>query len=219
MDNNGYEDDEAQRVKFKNKNYNLKVPFTNFVLGLSFQDLQMFKMALTQFSTRERFDFKYKKNDKVRVRAICSANGCNWSILCSWCSATNTFMVKTYMNEHSCLPASKNKRVTASVIARKYWEEITSMPFIKPRHLRALVRKDLGVMVSQTVCRAAKGEVIKQMEEKYKEEFKVLNDYAEELKTTNPKSTVIVISKNATLDLEAIFDRLYIFFGALKRVF
>ena len=93
------------------------------------------------------------------------------------------------------------------------------MPFIKPRHLRALVRKDLGVIVSQTVCRAAKGEVIKQMEEKYKEEFKVLNDYAEELKATNPESTVIVISKNATLDLEAIFDRLYICFEALKKGF
>ena len=96
-------------MKSSNKNYNPKVPFTDFVLGLRFNDLKMFKMALTQFSTRERFEFKYKKNDKVRVRAICSANGCNWSILCSWCSATKTFMVKTYMNENSCLLASKNK--------------------------------------------------------------------------------------------------------------
>ena len=86
------------------------------------------------------------------------------------------------------------------------------MPFIKLKHLRALVRKDLGVMVSQTVCRAAKGEVIKQIEEKYKEEFKVLNDYAEELKAPNLESTVIMISKNATLDSKAIFDRLYICF-------
>ena len=93
------------------------------------------------------------------------------------------------------------------------------MPFIKPRHLRALVRKDLGVMVSHTVCITTKGEVIKQMVEKYKKEFKVQNDYTEELKATNPESTVIVISKNATLDSEAIFDRLYICFGALKKGF
>ena len=113
------------------------------------------------------------KNDQVRVGAICFTNRCNWSILCSWCSVTKTFMVKTYMSEYSCLFALKSKRVTTSVIARKYWEEITSMPFIKPRHLRALVRKDLGVMVSHTVCITTKGEVIKQMEEKYKKEFKV----------------------------------------------
>ena len=83
IDIDGSEDDEAQKVKSSNKNYNPKVPFTDFVLGLRLNDLKMFKMALTQFSTKERFEFKYKKNDKVRVRAICSTNGCNWSILCS----------------------------------------------------------------------------------------------------------------------------------------
>ena len=74
------------------------------------------------------------------------------------------------------------------------------MPFIKPRHFRALVRKDLGVTASLIVYKTAKREVIKKMEEKYKEKFKVLNDYAKELKATNLKSTIIVISKNATLD-------------------
>ena len=47
------------------------------------------------------------------------------------------------------------------VITRKYGNEITTTPFIKPRHIRALVRNDLGVIKSHTVCRAAKGEVIK----------------------------------------------------------
>ena len=78
----------------------------------------MFKIAFFEFSTRERFEFKYVKNDKVNVRTKCIGSGCNWSILCSWCNAKKTFMVKTYVNEHSCLPTSKNKRVTASVIAR-----------------------------------------------------------------------------------------------------
>ena len=180
------------------------------MLGLRFEDLKMFKIALSEFSTRERFEFKYMNNDKVRVRAKCTGSGCNWSILCSWCSATKTFMVKTYVNEHFCLLASKNKRVTASVIARKYSQKITSMSFIKPRHIRALVRKDLGVMVTPSVCRAAKGEVIKQMEQKYKDEFITLNDYAEELKATNYGSTVYVISKKVAPDSDVVFDRMYI---------
>ena len=91
--------------------------------------------------------------------------------MCSWCSSSKTFMIKIYQNEHSCLSTSKNRRLTTIVIARKYGEVINAMPFIKPRHLRALVRKDLGVIVSPHVCRVAKGEVIKQIEEKYKKEF------------------------------------------------
>ena len=93
------------------------------------------------------------------------------------------------------------------------------MPFIKPRHIRALVRKDLGVIVSPHVCRAAKGVVIKQMEEKYKQEFKILNDYVEKLKATNLGSTIIVIFDEATRDGDPIFDRMYICFAALREGF
>ncbi|XVF65088.1 hypothetical protein PTKIN_Ptkin09bG0218700 [Pterospermum kingtungense] len=208
------EEDDGQTTKSSLRNYNSKDVFTDFNVGLRFQNLKMFKTVLSDFSTRQQFEFKYMKNDKIRVRAICSSSGCKWSILCSWCSTNNIFIVKTYNNDHSCLPASKNKRVIVAVIARKYAGEITAMPFIKPRHLRKLVRKDLGVQVSPYVCRTAKGEVIKHMEEKYKEEFQNLNNYAEELKATNYGSTVIVKS-----DSNSVFDRMYICFEALKRGF
>ena len=93
------------------------------------------------------------------------------------------------------------------------------MLFIKSRHIKALIRKDLGVIVSSHVCRFAKGKVIKQMEEKYKKEFNLLNDHPEKLKATNLGSTVIVISKKATRVSEPIVDRMYICFAALKKVF
>ena len=93
------------------------------------------------------------------------------------------------------------------------------MPFIKPRHIRALVRKDLGVIVTSSVYRAVKGEVIKQMEQKYKDKFMILNDYVEELKATNYGSIINVISMKVALDLDAVFDIIYICFGALKEGF
>ena len=102
------------------------------------------------------------------------------------------------------------------MIARKYREDITTMLFSKPRHIRALVRKDLGVLVSLTMCTTEKGEVIKQIKEKYKEEYRVLNDYVEEPKAINHRNTIFVISKKPTLDVEPIFDRIYICFGTPK---
>ena len=57
------------------------------------------------------------------------------------------------------------------------------------------------------------------MKEKYKEKFKIWNDYVEKLKATNSKSIVIVIIKKASPILEAIFDKIYICFGALKEGF
>ena len=57
------EEDDAQRVKSSIMNYNLKGPFVDFMLGLRFEDLKMFKIALADFSTQERFEYKFIKND------------------------------------------------------------------------------------------------------------------------------------------------------------
>ncbi|KAK6272905.1 hypothetical protein POUND7_009988, partial [Theobroma cacao] len=181
------DEDDAQRVKSSDKYYNPMVPFNDFVVGLRFENLKVFKNVLFELSIRKRFEFKFLKNDKQRVRATCAAKNYKWTILCSWCATNKIYMVKTYEFEHSYLLITKNKRGTTLVIARKYGEEITAMPFIKPKHLRALVRKDLRVRVSFNVCRAPKLEVIKKIEETYKEEYLVLNDYVEELKLTNPR--------------------------------
>lgn len=64
------------------------------------------------------------------------------------------------------------------------------MPFIRPRHLRSMVKKELGVFVTNKVCINAKGLVVKKIEEQFREDFKVLNNYALELKATNPGSNV-----------------------------
>ena len=91
------------------------------------------------------------------------------------------------------------------MVVRKYREDITTIPFIKLRHIKTLMRKDLGVMVSPTRFRGC----LLQMEEKYKKEFLVLNNYVEELKATNFGSTIIVISKKASPGSKAIFYKMY----------
>ena len=53
------------------------------------------------------------------------------------------------------------------------------------------------------------------MEQKYKDEFMVLNDYAKELKVTNYGSIINVINKKVVLDSD-FFYIMYICFGALK---
>lgn len=57
-----------------------------------------------------------------------------------------------------------NKRVTARVVAKKFGEVISVMPIIKPRHFKAMVKKEMGVFISNKVCRNAKAMVIKKIE-------------------------------------------------------
>ena len=109
------------------------------------------------FSTRKGFEFKYMKNDALRVRARCSAKGCTWLILCSWCSGKKMYVVKHYVAEHSCLlQTTKNRRVTSHVVAKGFGDLISGMPFMRPINLKAMVRRKLGVFVTNKVCINAK---------------------------------------------------------------
>lgn len=101
--------------------------------------------------------------------------------------------MKHYISYHSChLGATKIRRVIAPLIAKKYVEMINAMPFIRPRHMR-LVRKYLGVFITNMVCRNAKGLVLKRIEEQFMEDFRVLSSYALVLKATNPGCNVSIV--------------------------
>ncbi|XP_039132316.1 uncharacterized protein LOC120269096 [Dioscorea cayenensis subsp. rotundata] len=175
--------DDARRHRSSERVFNPSMKLDDFFLDLRFKDLKQFKNELVEHSTNRGFEFKYLKNDSKRVRATCSATKCKWLILCSWCSGKKMFVVKHYESEHSCLlGATKNRRVTAPVVAKRFGEIITAMPFIRPRHLRALVRKELGVFITNKVCRNARDLVLKKIEQQFKEDFGVINNYAMELK-------------------------------------
>ena len=83
MDTSGSVADDARRHKSSQKYHDPSVPLVDFFIDLRFDDLKVFKKELVEFSTRKGFEFKYIKNDSVRVTTKCSAKGCTWLILCS----------------------------------------------------------------------------------------------------------------------------------------
>lgn len=136
-----------------------------FFIDLRFDDLNIFRKELVEFSTRKGFEFKYMKIDSVRVRAKCSAEGCTWLTLCSWCSGKKRYIVKHYVPNHSCLlGTTKKKKVTTHIIARKFGDVITSMSYIRPSHLKAMVKRELVIFIIDKLCRNSKALVIKKVE-------------------------------------------------------
>lgn len=117
------------------------------------------------------------------------------------------YAVKHYVVNHSCiLGATKNRRVIAHVATRRFGEVISGMPSIRPRHVKALVRNEMGVSITNKVCRNAKALVLKHIEMRFREDFKVLNNYALELKRTNPSSIVIVVFEGR-MQVRSLFSR------------
>ncbi|KHG28618.1 Terminal uridylyltransferase 7 [Gossypium arboreum] len=117
----GLDAEDAQRVPSGGLSYNPGVGDQGFFLGQIFRDAAQFKMALNDHSLKNQFSYCYKKTEKVRVRAKCATNGCQWEILASQHGNDNSFRVKTYFSQHSCLPTTHKKRVTSNVMPQKGW--------------------------------------------------------------------------------------------------
>nr|GLL45057.1 Zinc finger, PMZ-type [Ipomoea trifida] len=200
--------DDAQRKRSSGLHYKPNGTFEDFFLEQIFNDSKQFKLALSEFSLKNQFAYTFKKNDSVRVRAKCSATGCKWEILASIHGNDNSFRVKTYHSEHNCLPTSKNSRVTSKIIGRKLKDDITKMPWMKARNIRALVRKQMGLTIDLPKARRAKLIVMKEIQQSYIDEFKRLREYADELLSTNIGSTVKLEVDRSTLDEPAIFHRI-----------
>lgn len=110
------------------------------------------------------FEFKYIKNDLVKLRTKCSAKGCKWLILCLWCSGNNRYVVKNYAPNHSCLLGTiENKRMTAHIIASKFDDVISNMPFIRHRHLKAMFIRELCIYITDKICRNCKAFIVKKV--------------------------------------------------------
>lgn len=80
----GTSSDEARRHKSIKKHYNPNVLLEDLCLDPRFPNLKLFKKELVQFSTSMGFEFKYIKNDAIRVKAQCSGKRYSLLILCWW---------------------------------------------------------------------------------------------------------------------------------------
>ncbi|KAF3667602.1 putative (+)-neomenthol dehydrogenase-like [Capsicum annuum] len=213
--------DDDEMVDLLPRTFSCKIYFDKtakkvcFQLYMVFLNVIEFREALQSYSIQNGVNHKLKPNEKKRVRAKCKHKGCPWVILGS-IDNTGFFTVKTYFPIHKCSKRTRNKMYNPLWISKHYKDRIMSDPSIKLHQIQALLRKDYGLYVSKTTCRKAKIKIMNEHFGDFVEEFSRLYDYVEQLRTTNPGTTVFIsTSKNAVLEKE-VFMGIYICLGALK---
>ncbi|KAK9003674.1 hypothetical protein V6N11_084308 [Hibiscus sabdariffa] len=204
------EEDEAtlRRKKFPKYNRNSESP--QFCLGMLFTDGKEFKDAIYKYSRCSRRELKIVKNEPKRISVKCIASTkCPWRIYASTNRQTRCIQVKTFINEHNCPVSFKNKMVSMKVIAEHFEDTIKDHPKMKIREIQRRIQSELHVNVPNARCRRAKSLVTSRLAGSCKEEFALLWDYADELRTKNPGST-IKMAVNRVSDISSPhFKRFY----------
>ncbi|KAJ0908838.1 putative transposase, MuDR, plant [Helianthus annuus] len=146
---------------------------------------------------------------------------CPWVLYISNVKKEGTWIVKTYLNKHTCLYTRDVKLCTISWLAKEIQPTIKSNPGIPIQALQDDLHRRLQVQVTRNQLFRAKSKALERIQGHYMAQYEKLRDYGEELLRSNPGSTV-------RIDVEPLcnpssptrqFRRMYVCLGALKQGF
>ncbi|KAH7855207.1 hypothetical protein Vadar_022329 [Vaccinium darrowii] len=199
-----------------------------FKIGMLFSSLQQFKTAITEYAVHGGYGIKFVKNDRSRVRVVCQ-KGCPWRMLCTKLPRQITYQLKTCEMEHKCNRTYENVRLSSKFLAGKLVNKVKDHPNVRLSKIQEKVHNKFVVQISRSKAYRAKRRALDQVEGSHKEQYVSLWDYCNELRRSNPGSTVTmeVVGFNVG-DAEGersgakknpTFKRLYVCFDACKKGF
>ncbi|KAL0431190.1 UNVERIFIED_CONTAM: hypothetical protein Sradi_0745000, partial [Sesamum radiatum] len=184
-------------------------------LGMLFSIKKYFKNVVHSHAVKTHRNIKITKNDNIRCYAKCVADDCGWRIHALKKGDECSFVIREYNSKHICGPTYHVKNINSTWLLKKYEEHFWSDPKRNVKGFRNDVVRDIRCQVSKTQAYRAKKKVMKKIEGSAKEQYSKLWEYVEELRRSNPGSTISI----GTIDDVACgkkIEKLYICFKVLK---
>ena len=180
-----------------------------FYVGQSFVSKSKCREAIEKYAIGEKVNIHFQRSEKKKIAVECVAENCEWRLYASINSRSDNMVVRSYRGNHSCYPTEVVDLYTAPKIAADFLNEFRTNPNLKVAHImQRLALK--GLRVPKTKCQSARQMMLHIISDEYAEQFTRMYDYVEELRKTNPGSTVILGTK------ERVFENFYTCFQAQK---
>lgn len=145
---------ETQRWKSLENKFDSSAPIPMFSLGMAFRSSRQFKKAVVKYGLKTHRYIIFAKDEKNRVRARCSWEGCNWLIYGSKTTRSEWFKIVTFVDDHCCPPRRDNRLVTSTRIAKHFYDEIKDNPTWKVEFIKKAVLKEMLADVSLSKCKS-----------------------------------------------------------------
>ena len=198
--------------------FNARIDMANpvFKLWMIFKSHKEVKEAVKSYSIKHGKEIKFKKNESIRVRAVCK-DGCPWVLFASKMHDSSNMQIKTLNDEHRCNRQFKNIHVNSRWLSEQYLHTFRSNPKIPMKCFRETVMKDHVVNVFMSQAYRTRRKAMTKIEGTYAEQYGKLWDYMEEVRRSNPGSTIVMKVDEQTLSApQPRFIRLYMCFAACK---
>ncbi|KAK7376275.1 hypothetical protein VNO78_34738 [Psophocarpus tetragonolobus] len=181
-------------------------------VGQEFPDVKSCRRALRDTAIALHFEMQTIKSDKTRFTAKCASEGCPWRIHAAKLPGVPTFTIRTIHENHTCGGISHLGHQQASVqwVANSVEQRLKENPNYKPKEILEEIHRVHGITLSYKQAWRGKERIMAAMRGSFEEGYRLLPQYCEQVKRTNPGSIASVYGNPA----DSCFQHLFISFQA-----
>lgn len=215
------DDEEGLGAQSKHTIFNENTDMINpvFEPNMEFKTHALVRDAVKEYSIKWGLQTRFLKCDREKVRVKCK-EGCPWELYASYVKADGVYRIKTLIDEHTCTRTYHVPWVSTNWIVNKYCERIKRNPTWPVSSLHDEIQAEWTVSLDIQKVRRAKKKALEMLEGTATQQFALLSGYIEEIRSTNPGTTIKLKVKPVNgRENEVKFKRLYICWGALKKGF
>ncbi|KAI8569476.1 hypothetical protein RHMOL_Rhmol02G0282000 [Rhododendron molle] len=211
------DDDGRKQKKKKHAIFNEEADILNpvFSVGMEFKTHEIFRDAVKEHSIKLGKKIKFKKSDRAKVCAVCEGKeDCPWYIYASFVKNDGLYRIKRYVDQHTCTRSYHVPWVSTKWIVKRYSDKICKNPTWPIQSLAETIESENTVNVDRQKVFRARRRSLAILEGDAKQQFRELFGYIDEVRSTNPGTTIKVKCKLvAGSEHEVKFKRLYICWG------
>lgn len=203
---------QAQQVHVLQQRTLITNPNHELVVGQEFADVKSCRRALRDAAIACNFEIQTVKSDKTRFTAKCVAEGCPWRIHCAKLPGVPTFTIRTIHESHTCGGIAHLGHQQASVqwVANTVEERLRENPHYKPKEILEEIHQMHGITLSYKQAWRGKERIMAAVRGSFEEGYRLLPQYCEQIRRTNPGSIALVYGNND----DNCFKRLFVSYYA-----
>ncbi|KAI5680133.1 hypothetical protein M9H77_01360 [Catharanthus roseus] len=187
-------------------------PTHELTVGQEFPDVQSCRRAMRDIAIALHFEMQTVKSDKTRFTVKCASEGCPWRVHAAKLPGVPTFSIRTIHKEHTCGGIGHLGHQQASVqwVASSVEHHLRENPQCKPKELLEEIHRVHGITLSYKQAWRGKERIMATLRGSFEEDFRLLPQYCEQIRRTNPGSIASVYVHPE----DSSFQRLFVSFQA-----
>ncbi|MQL93962.1 hypothetical protein Taro_026614 [Colocasia esculenta] len=157
-------------------------------VGQVFISKELLLMELTNYAIARGFNWKYLKNDSVRLIVRCNVTVCPWRLHASVVRGGPQFAIKSINNKHTCgcdIMSDEHPRTSKKWVANAVKGKLVDKPTYRASEMMSDIRREYGICIPYHQAWWGKEVVVSSLYGDFRTSYHMLNWYNERALQTN----------------------------------